>query len=652
MKKITIIAALLGATYFSNAQVGIGTSEPSSSSQLDVVSADKGVLIPRIALRSTTEFGPLVGDPVESLLVYNTQSVADVTPGFYFWQAAKWERVVNQSQLTDLVGDMANLRNLVNYIVPTNPEAPTTGGPAHTSVVYNPTTQEFSFVTYENGAYTSTPIDLSGLVAAAETKTFVRKVEDAATGVVTYHYFNEEAIADWLAANSANTINNIPNADGLGIEVTADIVNNFEQILSLSTTYEGNSTTIQEIIQQLASEAEGNVIYTNLGDSTNPNWVFQYWNGTQYLTISLNDIVAAAESKTSIVRFQNQHYYLSEAYIQGGGSTDVSTWTTAPAGTILIDVVADVAFNIQEILDTVINITEGTRTFTTVEQYLQYIATLSEGNVIYTNIGDAATPNWVFQYWDGTQYQTITISDLVTASETKTTMERKGTAGTYAQVIAEPTVDADVVYRYNAENVTNYINVTADILESITNNENIQNVISNILNAGGNVYYGDHDANAATENVFYTIDPATQVKTPIDISGVVVNAIVNASTTQLQEVKNVLGDTYSETTVVNTGDTWIDGGKVYKGIYAATVTGGTANVSAITITPPTGTTLGDVISIKILNAATNSIINTSTTDVAVAGTSLTFKIGTGNMYNVLSATNLNIKVLVEFSAVN
>lgn len=652
MKKITIIAALLGATYFSNAQVGIGTSEPSSSSQLDVVSADKGVLIPRIALRSTTEFGPLVGDPVESLLVYNTQSVADVTPGFYFWQAAKWERVVNQSQLTDLVGDMANLRNLVNYIVPTNPEAPTTGGPAHTSVVYNPTTQEFSFVTYENGAYTSTPIDLSGLVAAAETKTFVRKVEDAATGVVTYHYFNEEAIADWLAANSANTINNIPNADGLGIEVTADIVNNFEQILSLSTTYEGNSTTIQEIIQQIASEAEGNVIYTNLGDSTNPNWVFQYWNGTQYQTISLNDIVAAAESKTSIVRFQNQHYYLSEAYIQGGGSTDVSTWTTAPAGTILIDVVADVAFNIQEILDTVINITEGTRTFTTVEQYLQYIATLSEGNVIYTNIGDAATPNWVFQYWDGTQYQTITISDLVTASETKTTMERKGTAGTYAQVIAEPTVDADVVYRYNAENVTNYINVTADILESITNNENIQNVISNILNAGGNVYYGDHDANAATENVFYTIDPVTQVKTPIDISGVVVNAIVNASTTQLQEVKNVLGDTYSETTVVNTGDTWIDGGKVYKGIYAATVTGGTANVSAITITPPTGTTLGDVISIKILNAATNSIINTSTTDVAVAGTSLTFKIGTGNMYNVLSATNLNIKVLVEFSAVN
>lgn len=127
---------------------------------------------------------------------------------------------------------------------------------------------------------------------------------------------------------------------------------------------------------------------------------------------------------------------------------------------------------------------------------------------------------------------------------------------------------------------------------------------------------------------------------------------MNASTTQLQEVKNVLGDTYSETTVVNTGDTWIDGGKVYKGIYAATVTGGTANVSAITIAAPAGTTVGDVISIKILNAATNSIINTSTTDVVVAGASLTFKIGTGNTYNVLSATNLNIKVLVEFSAVN
>src|SRR5690606_39379895 len=80
--------------------------------------------------------------------------------------------------------------------------------------------------------------------------------------------------------------------------------------------------------------------------------------------------------------------------------------------------------------------------------------------------------------------------------------------------------------------------------------------------------------------------------------------------------------------ILNTGDTWIDGGKIYRGIFDATVTGGSANVSAITLT---GGTIGNVIGIKILNTSTNQIINTATTDVALATDSLTFRIGTGNM---------------------
>ena len=186
------------------------------------------------------------------------------------------------------------------------------------------------------------------------------------------------------------------------------------------------------------------------------------------------------------------------------------------------------------------------------------------------------------------------------------------------------------------------------MLNLIEGNTDIQNAITNILNDGGNVYYGDHDSNAATPNVFYTI--VNNVKTPIDISEVVVNAITNATTVQKQNIKNALGDTYSETTVTNTGDTWIDGGKIYKGIYGATVTGGTANVSTISITPPLGTTaLGKIVSIKLLNND-NNIINTSTTDVALAGSNLSFRIGTGTMYNVLSSADLSVKVVVEFSA--
>lgn len=168
------------------------------------------------------------------------------------------------------------------------------------------------------------------------------------------------------------------------------------------------------------------------------------------------------------------------------------------------------------------------------------------------------------------------------------------------------------------------------------------------MNDGGNVYYGDHDSNSTTPNVFYTI--VNNVKTPIDISQVVVNAITNATTVQKQEIKNQLDDTYNTTTVTNTGDTWIDGSKIYAGVYAATVTGGTANVSTINLTPPAGTTaLGKIVSIKLLNND-NNIINTSTTDVVLSSNNLSFRIGTGNMYNVLSSSDLSVKVVVEFSA--
>src|SRR5690606_41886296 len=101
MKKITIMAALLGSVYFANAQVGIDTPTPANSSQLDIVADNKGVLIPRVALTSTAIFAPISGTEVESLLVYNTATAGDITPGFYYWCNNKCESIVNQTQSDD-----------------------------------------------------------------------------------------------------------------------------------------------------------------------------------------------------------------------------------------------------------------------------------------------------------------------------------------------------------------------------------------------------------------------------------------------------------------------------------------------------------------------------------------------------------------------
>jgi len=84
----TMMAALLGLTSPTLAQnLGISATgvAPDASAGLDVNFTDRGVLIPRIALTSTTSAGP-ISTPANSLLVYNTTNnpSAGLTPGYYY----------------------------------------------------------------------------------------------------------------------------------------------------------------------------------------------------------------------------------------------------------------------------------------------------------------------------------------------------------------------------------------------------------------------------------------------------------------------------------------------------------------------------------------------------------------------------------------
>lgn len=71
--------------------VGINATgvAPNASAGLDVDFSNKGVLIPRVALSSTASFAPLSAH-VAGMLVYNTATVNDVTPGFYYNNGSKW----------------------------------------------------------------------------------------------------------------------------------------------------------------------------------------------------------------------------------------------------------------------------------------------------------------------------------------------------------------------------------------------------------------------------------------------------------------------------------------------------------------------------------------------------------------------------------
>ena len=72
------------------AQVGIGTAQPHSSTQLHIVAEDRGVLFPQVSLNSNTDQETISNGNVVSLLVYNTSNTADLNPGYYFWDGTQW----------------------------------------------------------------------------------------------------------------------------------------------------------------------------------------------------------------------------------------------------------------------------------------------------------------------------------------------------------------------------------------------------------------------------------------------------------------------------------------------------------------------------------------------------------------------------------
>jgi hypothetical protein len=103
MKKITqtiLIASIAMLTQTNFAQVGIGTTTPNASAELDIFSANRGLLLPRVSLSDTTLSTPLAAH-VAGMTVYNiAPAVNDVSPGLYYNDGTKWI-AVSQSQSND-----------------------------------------------------------------------------------------------------------------------------------------------------------------------------------------------------------------------------------------------------------------------------------------------------------------------------------------------------------------------------------------------------------------------------------------------------------------------------------------------------------------------------------------------------------------------
>jgi len=94
MKILIFFNCLLFAIFlYSQGGVGINNSGamPSSLAILDVIYSSKGLLIPRVSLTSTADITTITNGNVLSLLVFNTATVSDVTPDYYYWNGFVWK---------------------------------------------------------------------------------------------------------------------------------------------------------------------------------------------------------------------------------------------------------------------------------------------------------------------------------------------------------------------------------------------------------------------------------------------------------------------------------------------------------------------------------------------------------------------------------
>ncbi len=100
MKKIYLGFAftLLTTLGFAQTKIGVAgantnTPDVNADAILELDATNKGLLLPRLALEKTTDAKPLDAH-VAGMTVYNTSTINDVVPGFYYNDGAKWQQMV------------------------------------------------------------------------------------------------------------------------------------------------------------------------------------------------------------------------------------------------------------------------------------------------------------------------------------------------------------------------------------------------------------------------------------------------------------------------------------------------------------------------------------------------------------------------------
>lgn len=147
-------------TSYSYAQVGIGTTTPDTSAELEILSTDKGILVPRMTEAQRTA----IGTPAEGLLVYQTNN----TVGFWYYNGTIWTTFGGATPGWSTLGD-AGTTPVTNFIGTTDTQD---------FAVRSNNTERFRFDTSQNmGVGTTTPTARVELVGSSPVFRYVDGAE-------------------------------------------------------------------------------------------------------------------------------------------------------------------------------------------------------------------------------------------------------------------------------------------------------------------------------------------------------------------------------------------------------------------------------------------------------------------------------------------
>ncbi|NML69067.1 hypothetical protein HHL23_04585 [Chryseobacterium sp. RP-3-3] len=116
--------AFATVSFAQTGNVGINTPTPNANAALDIVSTNKGLLPPRVALTATNSPAPLASN-VAGMVVYNTATAGtapnNVVPGLYYNNGTIWVPTTDTAPATSVLNTSAgnNLSTTVNGITGT-----------------------------------------------------------------------------------------------------------------------------------------------------------------------------------------------------------------------------------------------------------------------------------------------------------------------------------------------------------------------------------------------------------------------------------------------------------------------------------------------------------------------------------------------------